>query len=130
MRRTFFVIISTLICMNFLLSSFVVTLSATEVKEEPEMGSIEEILSSYFDLQGRPMSCAHRAIIRIDNPSPENSLAAIQDCIDHKVDIAELDIMRTKDGVYILCHDDSITRTTTYDGSRKISEMTYEEICK
>jgi len=130
MRRTFFVIISTLICMNFLLSSFVVTLSATEVKEGPEMGSIEEILSSYFDLQGRPMSCAHRAIIRIDNPSPENSLAAIQDCIDHKVDIAELDIMRTKDGVYILCHDDSITRTTTYDGSRKISEMTYEEICK
>ena len=131
MKKTFSSAISLLICMCFLLSSvFTINLSAAEADIVPEMGSIEEILSSYYDTDGRPMSCAHRAIVRIGNPSPENSLAAIQDCIDNKVDIAELDIARTMDGVYILCHDDSITRTTTYDGSKKISEMTYEEICK
>ncbi|MBR5452819.1 MAG: carbohydrate-binding protein [Clostridia bacterium] len=131
MKRTFSSAISLLICISFLLSSaFTLTLSAADTNEAPEMGSIEEILASYYDPDGRPMSCAHRAITYIGSPLPENSLAAIQECIDRKVDIAELDIMRTKDGVYVLCHDDSITRTTTYDGSLTVSEMTYEEICK
>ena len=98
---------------------------------EPKMGTIEEIISSYYDPNGRPMSCAHRAITSIkNNPIPENSLVAIQACIDAKVDIVELDIMRTKDGVYVLCHDDTIKRTTTYTGSKKISDMTYEDVLK
>lgn len=109
-----------------------ITLSAVSFAAEPasEMGSIEEILESYYDPDGRPMSCAHRAITYIGNPTPENSLLAIQECIDAKVDIVELDIMRTKDGVYVLCHDSSIKRTTTYNGSLKVSEMTYAEICQ
>lgn len=101
-----------------------------EKKPKTGFGSINEIISSYYDPNGRPMSCAHRAITRIGNPIPENSLSAIQDCIDHNVDIVELDIMRTLDGIYVLCHDNSIHRTTTYTGEKNISEMTYEEICK
>jgi len=96
----------------------------------PQMGSIEEILDSYYTPSGRPMSCAHRAITYIGNPTPENSLLAIQECIDAKVDIVELDIMRTSDGVYVLCHDNSIKRTTTYNGNLKVSEMTYAQICE
>lgn len=96
----------------------------------PEMGSIEEILEAYYDPSGRPMSCAHRAITYIGNPTPENSLLAIQECIDAKVDIVELDIMRTSDGVFVLCHDSSIKRTTTYDGGLNVSSMTYGEICQ
>ena len=119
--------ISILICLSMLLP--VLPVSAEE-GSAPEMGSFEEIMSSYYDPNGRPMSCAHRAITYIGNPIPENSLAAIQDAIDHKVDIVELDIMRTKDGVYVLCHDSSIKRTTTYTGSLNVSDMTYEEICK
>ncbi len=103
---------------------------AEEEASTYEMGSIEEIIASYYDPNGRPMSCAHRAISAIGNPIPENSLAAIQDCIDHKIDIVELDIRRTSDGVYVLCHDETINRTTTYTGSKKISEMTYAEICQ
>ena len=130
MKKTH-VLISLLLCVSFLLpSALAIPLLAADGESTPEMGSIEEILASYYDPDGRPMSCAHRAITYIGNPIPENSLAAIQDSIDHKVDIVELDIMRTKDGVYVLCHDDSIKRTTTYTGSLKVSEMTYEEICK
>ena len=125
--KTILSAISLLICLSFLISS--VPISAEESKA-PEMGSFEEIIASYYDPDGRPMSCAHRAITYIGNPIPENSLAAIQDSIDHKIDIVELDIMRTKDGVFVLCHDSSIKRTTTYTGSLKVSEMTYEEICK
>ncbi len=120
-------VISILICISILISS--VPLSA-EGDKTPEMGSFEEIISSYYNPNGRPMSCAHRAITYIGNPIPENSLVAIQDSIDHKVDIVELDIARTKDGVYVLCHDSSIKRTTTYTGSLNVSDMTYEEICQ
>lgn len=120
-------VISLMLCISMLISA--VPLSAEE-PITPEMGSFEEIISSYYNPNGRPMSCAHRAITYIGNPIPENSLAAIQDSIDHKVDIVELDIMRTKDGVFVLCHDSSIKRTTTYTGSLNVSDMTYEEICK
>ena len=129
MRRIFFAVTSLVICFSFLLGSFLaIGLYALDAEPTPEMGSIEEIVSSYYDLNGRPMSCAHRAISYIGNPIPENSLVAIQDCIDHKVDIVEIDIRRTKDGVFVICHDDTIKRTTTYTGSLTIADMTYEEI--
>jgi glycerophosphoryl diester phosphodiesterase len=119
--------ISLLLCLSFLFPALPIT---AEESKAPEMGSFEEIIASYYDPDGRPMSCAHRAITYIGNPIPENSLVAIQDAIDHKVDIVELDIARTKDGVYVLCHDSSIKRTTTYTGSLNVSDMTYAEICK
>ena len=119
--------ISLLLCLSFLFPAVPIL---AEENKAPEMGSFEEIIASYYDPDGRPMSCAHRAITYIGNPIPENSLVAIQDAIDHKVDIVELDIARTKDGVYVLCHDSSIKRTTTYTGSLNVSDMTYAEICK
>ena len=125
--RKFLSVISLLLCISLALPAVPLLVSG---EEAPEMGSYEEIIASYYDPDGRPMSCAHRAITYIGNPIPENSLPAIQDAIDHKVDIVELDIARTKDGVYVLCHDTSINRTTTYNGSLKVSDMTYAEICK
>ncbi len=126
--KRLFSAISLLLCISFVLSA--TPLLAAEENKTPEMGSFEEIIASYYDPDGRPMSCAHRAITYIGNPIPENSLEAIQDSIDHKVDIVELDITRTKDGIYVLCHDSSIKRTTTYTGSLNVSDMTYAEICK
>ncbi len=58
--------------------------------------------------------------------APENSLAAIQRCIDLGVDIVEIDVRLTKDGHLVLMHDLSVDRTT--NGSGKVSEMTLEEI--
>lgn len=43
-------------------------------------------------------------------------------------DYVELDLMRTKDNRLIVMHDDTIKRTTTYNGNLRISEMTLEEV--
>ena len=68
---------------------------------------------------------AHRADWR---NFPENSLEAIQSSIDMGVDMLELDVQRTKDGVLILMHDHKLDRTTTGQGN--IAETTWEEISK
>lgn len=59
---------------------------------------------------------------------PENSLAAIDNAIKMGVDIVELDVQRTKDGVLILMHDGTLDRTTT--GKGKISEVMMDSIAK
>lgn len=57
---------------------------------------------------------------------PENSSGAIQGCIDCGADIVEIDVARTKDGRFVLNHDNSLDRTTT--GKGKVSDYTLEEI--
>lgn len=59
---------------------------------------------------------------------PENSLPAIDNAIKMGVDIVELDVQRTKDGVLILMHDGTLDRTTT--GKGKVSEVTMDSITK
>ena len=68
---------------------------------------------------------AHRADWR---NFPENSLEAIQSAIDMGVDMLEIDVQRTMDGVLILMHDHNLDRTTT--GSGNIAETTWDEISK
>ena len=68
---------------------------------------------------------AHRADWR---NFPENSLEAIQGSIDMGVDMLELDVQRTKDGVLMLMHDHNLDRMT--NGSGDIAETTWEEISK
>lgn len=58
--------------------------------------------------------------------APENSLQAIQRCINLGVDIVEIDVRLTKDGHLVAMHDFTIDRTTT--GTGKVSELTLKEI--
>ena len=60
--------------------------------------------------------------------APENSLEAIQRCIDMGLDIVEIDLRKTSDGHLIIMHDKTLDRTTT--GTGKISDHTLEEIRK
>ncbi len=72
---------------------------------------------------------AHRANTRkgIAERIPENSLEIIQVAIESGVvDMVELDVRPTKDGVLILMHDASVKRTT--NGTKNVSDMTYAEI--
>ncbi|MGL5272966.1 MAG: glycerophosphodiester phosphodiesterase family protein [Phocaeicola sp.] len=66
---------------------------------------------------------SHRADWR---NSPENSLQAIQNCIDMGVDMVEIDLKISKDGVVILMHDKTLDRTTT--GKGKPEDYTLEEL--
>lgn len=58
--------------------------------------------------------------------APENSLEAIQSCIDMGVDMVEVDVRKTKDGHLILMHDTSLDRTT--NGKGLIKDHTLAEI--
>ncbi|WP_289740605.1 glycerophosphodiester phosphodiesterase family protein [Muribaculum intestinale] len=58
--------------------------------------------------------------------APENSLQAIQNCIDMGVDMVEIDLKKTKDGHVILMHDRLIDRTTTGKGCPQ--DYTLQEI--
>jgi glycerophosphoryl diester phosphodiesterase len=74
-------------------------------------------------LNGKIMVCAHRAT-EIDKP--ENSLVAIQNAIDEKIEMVELDIRETKDGELVLMHDATIQRTTT--GTGNVNSFTLQEL--
>lgn len=58
--------------------------------------------------------------------APENSLQAFQNCIEMGVDMVEIDLHKTKDGVLVLMHDDTLNRCS--NGKGKISDHTYAEI--
>ena len=57
---------------------------------------------------------------------PENSLEGLQHCINNGIDIAEVDVQRTRDGQLILMHDHSLNRTTT--GKGRVSHFDWKHI--
>lgn len=57
---------------------------------------------------------------------PENSEAAIEKCIADKVDIMETDLWTSKDGVFIVSHDENLNRVTGHN--QKIGNMTMAQI--
>jgi glycerophosphoryl diester phosphodiesterase len=57
---------------------------------------------------------------------PENSKGAILSSIRLGADIVELDVQKTKDGRFVLNHDDSLERTTTGEGN--VGDFTLAEI--
>ncbi|MDN3581388.1 glycerophosphodiester phosphodiesterase family protein [Mucilaginibacter flavus] len=60
------------------------------------------------------MVTAHRGDWR---NAPENSLQAFKNAIRMGVDIVELDLAKTKDGVIVIIHDPTIDRTTNGKGN-------------
>jgi len=57
---------------------------------------------------------------------PENSIRAIESAIAMGVDVVEIDLKKTKDGVLILMHDATIDRTTS--GHGKPADYTWAEL--
>ena len=57
---------------------------------------------------------------------PENSLAALERCVDLGVDMVEIDVRRTQDGALVVMHDAKVDRTTT--GKGRIANLTLGEI--
>lgn len=66
---------------------------------------------------------AHRAA---HDKYPENSLEAIQESIHIGVDIIEIDVKVSKDGIPFLMHDRTLDRTTTGKGDPE--ELTWEQL--
>jgi glycerophosphoryl diester phosphodiesterase len=75
------------------------------------------------ELNGSIMVCAHRGV---HYNAPENSIQSIRKAMEEGLDMVELDVRQTKDGVLILMHDKTINRTT--NGSGTVSDFTYEQL--
>jgi len=83
---------------------------------------VEEIRNRFLHSKAL-MVAAHRAV---HQQYPENSLPAIQDAIDLGVDIVELDIRVTADGIPVILHDQTVDRTSTGQGD--IEQLGFSDV--
>ena len=60
--------------------------------------------------------------------APENTLAAIQKGIALGVDFVEIDVRRTADGVLVILHDETVSRTT--NGTGRVDRLSLHEVKK
>lgn len=69
------------------------------------------------------MVIAHRGF---SGRFPENTLRSFREALKLPVDAIELDVRRTKDGVLVVIHDETIDRTT--NGKGRVCDLTWDEI--
>ena len=72
-----------------------------------------------------PRPCAHRGL---SQACPENTLPAFAAALSTGAQELEFDLWRSRDGVAVVCHDESVERTT--DGRGKIADMRWADIRK
>lgn len=105
-------------------------LAASPVAASPRANSAEA-LRKLRDLNGGVFIVAHRGCHNpapsrgLFDPTPENSLQALERCIALGVDMVEVDVRRTKDGVLVILHDATVDRTT--NGTGRLADMTAAE---
>jgi len=85
--------------------------------------TISDILQQFNDPNGPVHVVAHKGDWR---SHPENSLPGIQSAIDMGVEMIEIDVRRTSDGVLILMHDETLHRMT--NGTGRVDERTFSYI--
>ncbi len=71
----------------------------------------------------RPLVIAHRGA---SLAAPENTLAAVRAALEIGVDGVEIDVHETRDGGYVVVHDDTLDRTT--NGRGPVSARTAAEV--
>lgn len=106
---------------SYFMASMLILFSTYAFAEE----RVDKLLTNLRENKNYVTVVAHRADWR---NHPENSLPGIQSSIDMGADMIEIDVQRTKDGVLVLQHDQTVDRCT--NGNGKISDMTYAEIQK
>ena len=80
----------------------------------------------YFkNLQAAPLVIAHRGGAGL---WPENTLHAFKQAQLLGVDVIEMDVRSTSDGVLVVLHDATVERTT--DGKGRVGEMTLAELSR
>ncbi len=57
---------------------------------------------------------------------PENTMLSFREALDRRVDLVETDVRMSRDGVLVICHDETVDRTT--DGHGKVSELSIGEL--
>lgn len=110
-------------CVTLTVAAYVVTglLGSSAIAQE----RAAELRRKLLDPNGDVMVAAHRAA---HGRYPENSIEAIREAVRLNVDIVEIDVKVSKDGVPFLMHDRTMDRTTNGKGDPE--ELTWEELQK
>lgn len=106
---------------RFLLIAFILLFCFIDATAQTRVDSLRQHLLAPGD--GTVLVAAHRGDWR---NAPENSLEAVELSIRMGVDIVEVDVRRTLDGVLVLMHNPSIKATTT--GRGLVSLSTYRRL--
>ncbi len=81
--------------------------------------------NTYFPKLGDTQIIAHRAGGNLGN---ENTVRGIEKAYEAGITASEIDVQRTRDGYYVLNHDNNLQRLTGKD--KQVSELTLKEIKK
>lgn len=84
---------------------------------------ISDGLSISAHTSHRPQMVAHRGLSGL---APQNSLPAVELSVEYGYDGCEFDIHTTKDGKWVVIHDDTVDAMT--DGEGEVSDFTLEAI--
>lgn len=77
-------------------------------------------------MAGAPLLIAHRGGAGL---APENTMEAFRQAVEvWEADILEMDVRITADDELVVCHDETVDRTS--DATGAVSEMTWAELCE
>jgi len=85
---------------------------------------------------GRPVGVANIAHRGASAQAPENTISAVRRAIALGVDLIELDVQRSRDGVLVLMHDTTLSRTTNVQrvfptrGPWRVADFTFDELAR
>lgn len=87
--------------------------------------TIDNSLSVMSHTEKAPLMVAHRGFSSV---YPENTMPAFEGAVEYGFDGMECDIHTTKDGEWVIIHDDTVDKMT--DGEGNVEDFTFEEIEK
>ncbi len=105
--------------------------TATPAPAEQALTPVEHTLLKLRDANGHrdtAMIMAHRGlwIYNGEQQHPEQSRESIQVAIAAGIEGVELDVRSTRDGQFVVLHDDTLDRTTTCEGS--VTDFDWDEL--
>jgi glycerophosphoryl diester phosphodiesterase len=92
----------------------------TVPKPKPAASTVAGLLAL-----GRPVILAHAGG---EDAHPHSTPFAYADSVAARVDLIDLDVQLSKDGVLVVQHDDTVDRTTNVTG--KVADLTYDELAR
>lgn len=107
------------------LCTFAIFAVRTAVADGRVMLLAEQLLPS-IALDRPVLVVAHRGCWK--HNAPENSLSSFKACVDIGVDAIEMDVRRTRDGVLVVMHDETVDRTT--NGKGRVQDLTLKQLRK
>ncbi len=106
--------------------SFLLLCSCLTLAAQAQHRPVQDIIREFHNPHSKEvLVVAHRGDWRY---APENSVLSLERSIEMGVDVVEIDLKKSKDGILILLHDQTLDRTTT--GRGKPSDYTWEELQK